>query len=259
LQGKLVVPSQHYDAAIDLQGAIRSAVLAKMSGAANLIGEANPREYLARLWFDQRVKTRGMHVIEQAHEVICGFLQQQLLIASTEFPRDRAAEQWAEGLVRKHMPFAILNPGAGWGAKCWPAERYGMVASELKKNGITSFVNVGPGESHLGAEVVAQSGGAACAVECSIHQLIALTRRTALFIGGDTGPVHLASALQIPVVAIFGPTDPKRNGPFNSPNIVLRHPESKRDHSRRAQPEEGLLTITVAEVVEASLQLLARK
>jgi heptosyltransferase-1 len=96
-------------------------------------------------------------------------------------------------------------------------------------------------------------------VECSIPQLIALTRRAALFIGGDTGPVHLASALQIPVVAIFGPTDPRRNGPFNSPNIVLRNPDSKRDHSRRTEPEQGLLTITVDEVVEASLQLLASK
>ena len=250
--------TQHYDAAIDLQGAIRSAVLAKMSGAAKLIGEANPREYPARLWFDQKVETRGVHVIEQAHEVICGFLDQQLPVTSTEFPRDGAAEQWAESLVRDRMPFAILNPGAGWGAKCWPAERYGIVASTLKKTGITSFVNVGPGESHLGAKVAERSGGASV-VECSIPQLIALTRRAALFIGGDTGPVHLASALQIPVVAIFGPTDPKRNGPFKSPNIVLRHPESKRDHSRRSAPEQGLLTITVDEVIEASLQLLARK
>src|SRR5262249_8514253 len=159
--------------------------------------------------------------------------------------------QWAESLVRDRKPFAILNPGAGWGAKCWPAERYGIVANALKTHGVVSWVNVGPGESHLGAEVVACSNGAAQVVECSIPQLIALTRRAALFIGGDTGPMHLASALRIPAVAIFGPTDPIRNGPFNSPNIVLRHPASKRDHSRRAEPEQGLLTINVEEVVEA--------
>src|SRR5690242_2811983 len=95
---------QRYDAAIDLQGAIRSAVLAKISGAAKLIGEANPREYPARLWFDQKVETRRVHVIEQAHEVICGFLNQQLPIVSTEFPRDPVAEQWAENLVRDRVP-----------------------------------------------------------------------------------------------------------------------------------------------------------
>jgi heptosyltransferase I len=251
--------AQHYDAAIDLQGAIRSAVLAKMSGATKLIGEASPREYPARWWFDHKVETRGVHVVEQAHEVICGFLHQQLPVTPTEFPCEPVAEEWAESLVRERKPFAVMNPGAGWGAKCWPAERYGIVASALKQHGIASLVNVGPGESHLGAEVVARSGGAAHVVQCSIAQLIALTRRAALFIGGDTGPMHLASALQIPVVAIFGPTDPKRNGPFNSPSIVLRHPESKRDHSRRAKPEEGLLTITVEEVVDAGLQLLAQK
>src|SRR5262249_16747113 len=80
--------AQHYDAAIDLQGAIRSAVLARMSGAAKLIGEARPREYPARWWFDQKVETRGVHVVEQAHEVICGLLQQQLPITPTEFPCD---------------------------------------------------------------------------------------------------------------------------------------------------------------------------
>jgi len=186
-------------------------------------------------------------------------LHEQLPIALTEFPHDSAAEQWAESMVRNHVHFAILNPGAGWGAKCWPTERYGAVASELHRSGISTFVNVGPGEAYLGAEVAAQSAGSASVVECSISQLIALTRRAALFIGGDTGPVHLASALQVPVVAIFGPTDPKRNGPFNSPNVVLRHPESRRDHSRRAQPEEGLLTITVDEVLEAALSLLAPK
>src|SRR5215813_3939856 len=166
--------AQQYDAAIDLQGAIRSAVLAKMSGAAKLIGEASPREYPARWWFDQKVETRGVHVVEQAHEVICGFLQQQLPITPTEFPCDIVAERWAEALVDDSVPFVILNPGAGWGAKCWPAERYGIVASELSKKGIASLVNVGPGESHLGAEAAARSGGAAKVVECSISQLIAL-------------------------------------------------------------------------------------
>ena len=226
--------AQHYDAAIELQGAIRSAVLAQMSGAKTLIGEATPREYPARWWFDQKVETRCVHVIEQAHEVICGFLHEQLPITPTEFPCNAAAEQWADNLVRNHVPFAILNPGAGWGAKCWPAVRYGAVATELKKSGIACYVNVGPGEAHLGAEVATQSGGSVSVVECSISQLIALTRRAALFIGGDTGPMHLVFALQIPVVAIFGSTDLKRNGLFNLLNIVFCYSESKRDHSRRA-------------------------
>ena len=259
LETRQELRAQRYDEAIDLQGAIRSAVLAKISGAKKLIGEAKPREYPARWWFDQKVETRGIHVIEQAHEVICNSLGEQLPIAPAEFPRNASAEQWAADRIGTDAPYSIFNPGAGWGAKCWPAERYGLVAKELKRSGIKTFVNAGPGESRLASEVVARSCGAAQAFECSISQLIALTRRAALFIGGGTGPMHLASAMQVPVVAIFGPTDPQRNGPFNSPSIVLRHPQSKRDHTRRAEPEEGLLTITVEEVVHSALQLLTKE
>jgi heptosyltransferase-1 len=93
-------------------------------------------------------------------------------------------------------------------------------------------------------------------VECSLSELIALVRRASVFVGGDTGPLHLASALGVPVVAIFGPTDPARNGPYAGRYVVLRNPESKRDHSRRREPERGLLTITVEQVVAATLTLL---
>ncbi len=264
--------AQHYDAAIDLQGAVRSALLAKASGARRVIGEARPREYPASWWFDKKVKTRGEHVIEQAHEIVSALLDHQPPVAKAEFPRDELAEQWAAGFLGGNLrndlgdnlrkptrQYAILNPGAGWGAKCWPAERYGVVARKLAEQGTGCLVNVGPGENGLGREVVARSNGSAAMVECSLPQLIALTRGAALFIGGDTGPMHLASALQVPVVGIFGPTDPKRNGPFNSPSVILRHPESKRDHSRRSEPEQGLLTITIEEVVEAALGLLGRK
>jgi len=83
-----------------------------------------------------------------------------------------------------------------------------------------------------------------------------VTRRASLAIAGDTGPLHLACALGKPVVGIYGPTDPARNGPFHCPNRVLRHPESVRDHSRRSEPEAGLLTITPEAVTDAALELL---
>jgi heptosyltransferase-1 len=86
--------------------------------------------------------------------------------------------------------------------------------------------------------------------------LIALTRRARLLIGGDTGPMHLAAALKIPVVAIFGPTNPARNGPFGTRSIVLRSPSSMTDHTRHREPEQGLLEITVADVVAAARKLL---
>jgi heptosyltransferase-1 len=78
-----------------------------------------------------------------------------------------------------------------------------------------------------------------------------------LFIGGDTGPLHLAAALQVPVVAIFGPTDPARNGPYGTRSIVLRNPVSPTTHARKPQPDEGMLEISVDAVVNAARSLLA--
>ena len=93
-------------------------------------------------------------------------------------------------------------------------------------------------------------------MSCTITELIALTRRARLFIGGDTGPLHLAAALGIPVVAIFGPTDPARNGPYGTRSIVLRSPDSVTSHARRAAPDEGMLGIGSEAVVEAAQQLV---
>jgi heptosyltransferase-1 len=108
----------------------------------------------------------------------------------------------------------------------------------------------------LAQQALAASRGAAKVLSCTLGQLIACTRRAQVFLGGDTGPLHLAAALQRPVVGIFGPTDPERNGPFSARARVLRHPGSRRNHARHKQPEAGLLTITVEDAVQAIRQLL---
>jgi heptosyltransferase-1 len=123
--------------------------------------------------------------------------------------------------------------------------------------GLRAIVNCGPGEQQLAKAVEAESGGAARVFECSVSELIELTRRASLFVGGDTGPLHLAAALRVPVVAIFGPTDPGRNGPFGTRSIVLRHPASSTTHARNLRPDEGMLEISVAAVVDAARSLLA--
>jgi heptosyltransferase-1 len=169
---------------------------------------------------------------------------------------DPDAENRITALVGEERDFAILNPGAGWGAKQWPSERYGLAARDLAKDGMRSLINYGPGEEELAVAVESASAGAARKISCSISELIALTRRARLFIGGDTGPMHLAAALQIPVVGIFGPTNPARNGPFGTSSIVLRSSTSKNSHARRRDPEKGLLEISSEEVIAAARKLL---
>ena len=255
-----------YDAVIDFQGAVRSALLARWSGAPIVYGSTQPRENAAAMLYTRKVLPRGTHVVEQAL-ALAGAIVPTTIIptsaiptriseAEVVFPVDPDAENRIARLTADVHDFAILNPGAGWGAKRWPAERYGQLAKELAKSGLCSLVNYGPGEEELAGAVEAAGEGAARKVSCSVSELIALTRRASLLVGGDTGPMHLAAALKIPVVAIFGPTNPARNGPFGTRSIVLRSASSLTDHTRHYEPEKGLLEITVGEVVAATRKLL---
>lgn len=250
-----------YNVAIDLQGAIRSALLARWSGASIVYGSREPREGPAALWYTRQATEHGAHVIERSLSIVEAVAGKHVNIEAVEFPIDYVAEERVEQQLRQFgvSEFAILNPGAGWGAKQWPAERYGTVGRALAECGLQPIVNYGPGENDLARQVEESSGGAARSLQCSISELIALTRRARLFVGGDTGPLHLAAALRVPVVAIFGPTDPKRNGPYGTRSVVLRNPESRTTHERIARPDEAMLSITAEAVVEAARDLLSSK
>jgi heptosyltransferase-1 len=245
-----------YAAAVDFQGAVRSALLARWSGAPVVYGSAQPRENAASMWYTRQVLLGGIHVVEQNLALAQAVIEHPAPDSHPTFPVDPDAERKIAGLTADIGDFAILSPGAGWGAKQWPAERYGLVARELGKNGIQSLVNYGPGEEELAVAVENASEGAARKVCCSVAELIALTRRARLFVGGDTGPMHLAAALKIPIVAIFGPTNPERNGPFGTRAVVLRSASSATSHARLHAPEQGMLEITPEEVVAAACQLL---
>jgi heptosyltransferase-1 len=198
-------------------------------------------------------------VIEQDVELAAAIAGDDLKSETPLLPTDQAAEAWADDLLSPASPAraVLINPGAGWGAKRWPVERYSAVAQGLIQRGLRVLVNAGPGEDPLADSICRATGGAATHIGCTLAQLIALTRRVALVIAGDTGPLHLACALVRRVVGIYGPTDPSRNGPFGTSFKVLRSPESRRDHTRHAAPEAGLLTISPEEVLAAADELLA--
>jgi heptosyltransferase-1 len=255
---RTALKSGAYDAVLDLQGSIRSALIASLTGCQRRIGEANPRELPARWFFTERVATRGVHVIEQDLELSAAIAGDTLQPVAPWLPVDRAAEAWANEIQPSigSQPTVLINPGAGWGAKRWPVERYAAVARGLIERGCRVVVNAGPGEEPLAEAIVRGTGGAAIPLSCSLAQLIAITRRIALGIAGDTGPLHLACALGRPVVGIFGPTDPSRNGPFGTRFTVLRSPQSRRNHTRYEAPEAGLLTIQPEEALRAAGALL---
>ena len=254
---------EQFDVCVDMQGALKSAVVGRMTGARVFAGPAEPREAQARWLYKQPVPTRSVHVVEQGCELLGAAVGETLRPAKVTLPVDEETEAWCDRLLAPLLgraeKFVFIAPTAGWGAKQWPADRYGAVAEELGRAGFRTLVNAASPEDEAGMRVVAASGGAAMLVPCSGGQMIALVRRAGVVIAGDTGPLHLAAALERPVVGLFGPTDPARTGPFGADESkarVLRHESSGTDHSRRVGTEAGLLQITVGEVAEAALELL---
>ena len=255
-----------YEVALDLQGALRTALMAKWAATEASVGFEQPREHAASLFYTHTVEASGAHVIEQNVSLAAALAGVAPDVPAIDFPLDEAAEQSCERRLKHHQvqQFALLNPGAGWGAKQWPADRYGEVARQLRAVGLHCLVNFGPGEESLARAVENASDQAAEAVPCSMSELIALTRRARLFIGGDTGPMHLAAALRVPVVALFGPTNPARNGPFGTRARILRSALSAATstsfraaaRASRKRPDAGLLAISTDEVVLAARQLL---
>jgi heptosyltransferase I len=247
----------HYDVCVDMQGSIRSAMVGRMADARMFAGPAEPRERPAAWFYQQKTGLHATHVVEQGCELLGAAVGEVLRPAKVTLPVDAAAERWCDALLASTGErFALIAPTAGWGAKQWPAERYGAVAAALGQAGFRTLVNAASSEDSVGRRVVESSDGAAILVPCSVGQMIALTRRAAVVIAGDTGPLHLAAALERPLVGLFGPTDPARNGPYGTASHVLRHASSRTDHSRQQEAETGLMQITTDEVVEAALGLL---
>ncbi len=260
----------HYDVALDLQGLMKSAVLARASGAPRVIGFSSryARERLARLFYtDTHDPGRGglydpretRHVVD----INLGLLSVLGITAAlVEFPIDRVDSEAARLASRQTGGrYALLNPGAAWPNKRWPPSRLADVAAHLRAaHGMMSVVLWGPGEEALAAEVVAGAGGAAVLSEkTSLADLVALARGASLMVSGDTGPTHVAAALGTPIVGIYGPTRPARNGPMAPGDVtVSRDAICQCHHLRRCRLDRMcLLDIEVAEVLAAVDRRLA--
>jgi lipopolysaccharide heptosyltransferase I len=259
-----------YDVAFDLQGLAKSAVLARLSGAPRVVGFASSylRERLARPFYTDVYDPGGGGMYdprERSHvvQMNLGLLTTiGLPIAAPEFclkvlDTDTAREMRGRAGGR----YALLNPGAAWPNKRWPPARYGAVARAIAdRHGIPSIVSWGPGEETLAQEVVREAHGAALlSPRTSIADLVAIIRRAAIMISGDTGPTHVAAALGTPLVGIYGPTRPSRNGPLSQEDItVTRDAVCRCHHMRRCtQGQMCLLQVDASEVLDAVERRLA--
>jgi len=251
--------TERYTLAVDLQGTIRSAVVGRLAAAPTFTGSDSSRESFARKLYSQRVALTHPHVVEQACEILAAATQLPLTSAQPVLDPGPAARDWAASTIAA-LPVSngivVFSAGGGWGAKRWPAERFAAVAVGLSERGYLPVIAASTSENLLADQIVQASDGAARTVVCDIPQLTALLQSSALCIAGDTGPLHLAAAVGTPVVGIYGPTDPARNGPWTPHRRILRSPLSLTSHARIQQPESGLLTISARDVIHSALELL---
>ncbi len=219
-----------FDLAIDLQGLLKSSLIIAMSGATKNLGYCNMRE-LSHLISEPVCGANSQgHVVDRyldvakflgcdTKRVIFPIHFTAIEISQTEF----IAKEIGFNMDR---PYVVLAPGTNWTTKCWPIRRFIELVDKLLKKEIQVVIVGGPGDNHLSIEIQNQFYSDAFLFnitgQTSLKQLAYVIKKGAVFIGGDTGPMHLAVAVGTPVVALFGPTDPKRNGPYQGENVVIQ-------------------------------------
>jgi heptosyltransferase-1 len=240
-----------YGAVIDLQGLLKSAVIARLVAGRRTIGfpRQHLREPMARFFYtDTPDPGDARHVIDKNLRLLSAV---GITDAAVHFPI-RIPRLPTNDITAGS--YAIVNPGAAWPNKRWPPDRFGAVAAALRRDsGLRSIVLWGPGEESLAAAVVAASQGAAAAAPPThIADLVALTRDARVMISGDTGPLHIAGSMGTPLVALFGPTYPERNGPWSPRDVVISRVSSCACHyERRCRKAEPCINdITVDEVLD---------
>lgn len=260
------VRKKSFDVALDLHNLFKTGIIAYASHAPVRIGFRKLREGNF-LFMNRWVKPQPHH--RHAIEKYLSLLEPLGLHESQwvrRFPLvwDTSDDERISRFLKQHgldhnEPLVAVNPGANWPSKRWMPDRYAKVADELtKRSGVRTLILWGPGERPL-AEAVADAmiERAPIAPETSLKQLMALIKRCGLLIGGDSGPLHLAAALNVPTVSLFGPSDPKRNGPYGSNQVVIQSPVAPAGHfQRKEQGDHWMKAIAVEQVIEAARKQL---
>ena len=259
-----------YTAAIDLQGLLKSAVVSWLSGAPRVLGfnRKYARESLATAFYTEAHDPggEGMYAPTETRHVVdinLGLLTPlDVPTGRAEFPITIPDSAVAQAMrERTNGRYALLNPGAAWPNKRWPPARLAALSRALRqRHNLSSVILWGPGEQLLAEAVVTAADGAAIlSPQTSIADIVAVARYAVVMVSGDTGPTHIASAVGTPLVGIYGPTRPERNGPWlPADQVVSRAAVCECHHLRQCRRERMcLLEIEVEEVLAAVDRRLA--
>jgi lipopolysaccharide heptosyltransferase I len=257
-----------FDVALDMQGLWKSAAVARYSGAKKRWGfsKGDLREPASRILLTDTVAIEPQtHVVRKNIALASKALRITPVQYDFEFSISTNSEHAAEAdSIAKEAggEFVILNPAGGWVTKLWHAEKYGQLADLIwDKLGLASVIAIGPGEEKLAAIALANSRtGKAIAAKPSLKGFYELAKLARLYVGGDTGPTHIAIAAGTPIVGIFGPTEWWRNGSLNPYDICVERIDigCRADCHRRSCSNWICMDISVETVFEAvSRRLMA--
>lgn len=255
-----------FDIVIDPQSLTKSSLLGWLSGAPRRIGFAKDQGRELALWLNnERVQPRMRHVVDRSLELLrpFGIRSPQVQFA---IPQDPSAQETIQTFIQNaHLAngFALINPGAGWASRLWPTKRYATVAKYLGQNRDLPSVVAWAGEpEHQWAEQIVQhSGGHAhLAPKTNLRELAELLKAARLFIGSDTGPMHLAVAGNTDCVVLHGTTRPQDSGAYGGRHISLqKYYQAGTSRQRRKAANDAMRTITSHEVCHACDRILGRQ
>ena len=252
-----------FDVALDFQGLLKSASIARLSGARRVFGYSREglREPASAFLLSKKVFVpKKTHVIFKALELVHGALGIPVPTHPDEFDFpihvDSEARQLAQAAAGDAGgQFAILNPGGGWPTKLWSPQRFGALADALWTSfGLRSLITYGPGEEPLAQSVLqASTSGTTRTISLPLKGFYALAEMSKVYIGGDTGPTHIAVAAGTPVVGLFGPTEWWRNGSPRPVDICVERTDidCRVDCHRRSCSKWICMDIDVERVVRA--------
>ena len=215
------------DAVIDAQGLWKSALLARSAGAPVVgFGAADRREPASAILCDLPVRPLpGGHVVDRNLALAeAAGLPVARRRPDARFLLGKAAVEADAFLSEQSRPFAVYHPGAGRPEKAWGEARFAALADLLTRyRGLSAVVSWGPGDEERARKMSGMLPHARTLPLLSLPGLARVVAASSLFVAGDTGPLHLADALGTPTLALFGPTDPARNGPYRSPGSAIRY------------------------------------
>jgi heptosyltransferase I len=258
-----------FDLCIDFQGLLKSALFAYVSGAPQRLGFPRQlcREPLSVVFTNLRgpLVDPTAHVVDQAVELLQALgvttSERRFTIPLTDADEHFAERVWRELGLRSDVPVVVLYPGAAWKTKRWGELNFARLNDALiRRFQVRTLLTWGPGEEFLVQRVArATAYTPAIAPATTLLQLAALIARCRVFVGGDTGPLHLAAAVGTPTVALFGPSSPQRNGPYGPGHVVLhRQLPCSHCYQRTCNHWECLPGIEVETVVNAVGSLLEK-